>query len=399
MTDALSGITILEIGGMGPTSIAAQMLADMGAEVIKISSPPGAAARGVGAGKSFVEGLEGLALFDTLRNKKNIGINLKGDRGKRVIRELTAKADVVIEAFRPGVMDRLGLGYETLAEINPRIILCSVSGYGQNGPYRDLPGHDANYAAMGGMMGLVGRSADEPPVMVENALADMSTAVFMAALGILGAICARERTGRGQWIDIALTDGVTFLLNGVPEVAEYLFGGRVPRRGSTLFGGSQPCYNVYPTADGKYITLGTLEPHFWRAFCRAIGREDLIPLQYPQGPKKAELFEELERIFRTRTRDEWFELLAKTDVPVGKVLGVDEVFSGPQAKERGMVLETEHFRYGRVRQIGFPIRFSDTPWRIRIGPAQMGDHTNEVLAGLGYPADEIERLRQEGVIY
>ncbi|MBM3132952.1 MAG: CoA transferase [Chloroflexi bacterium] len=398
MTSALEGTKVLDLAGMGPAFIAATMLGDMGAEVVKISTPPGAASRGVGAGIQFIEGVDEPSFLDTFRNEKNIGVNLKAEAGKRLFRELARTSDVVIESFRPGVMDRLGIGYTSISEINPRIIYCSISGYGQDGPYRDLPGHDANYAAMGGALGLIGYSNEEPPVLVENILADVTTAVLQAVIGILAALHARGKTGRGQLVDISMTDGVFFTLSTVPEVGEYLMKGTVPERGQAIFGGAQPCYAVYKTRDGGYLTIGALEPHFWRNLCKALGREDLIPLHFAQSPKKEEVFEVLRQIFRTKSRDEWFELLTKADVPAGKVLGVDEVCNDPHMRHRRMIMEVDHPRWGKARQIGFPIKFSETPCRVRIPAARIGDHTNEVLSGLGYSAEEIKKLRLDGAV-
>ncbi len=398
MASALNGIKILDLTGMGPSSFAAGMLADMGADVIKIGTPPGASDKGVGAGIDFIEGMDSSAFFDTPRNKRNIGINFKSEVGKKLFFQLVEKADVVLEAFRPGVMDRLEIGYDTASRKNPRIIYCAVSGYGQTGPYRDFPGHDANYAAMGGALGLIGYSADDPPVMAENIIADMTTAVLQAVVGILVAIIAREKTGRGQLVDIAMTDGTLFMLSCIPEIGEYLMNGTVPQRGNTLFGGSQPCYAVYETKDGKYISLGTLEPHFWKRMCKTINRKDFIAKQYAPSPVKEEVFQELQNIFKTRTRDEWFEVLVEADVPVGKVLDIHETFTDPHMQYREMLIEVDHPRWGKSKQIGFPIKFSDTPWELRIPAAKLGDHTNEVLSKLGYSEEEIEKLKQERVI-
>lgn len=395
---ALEGIKILDVAGMGPAFFAATMLGDMGAEVIKISTPPGASSRGIGAGIEFIEGVDAPAFLDTLRNEKNIGINLKAEAGKRIFRQLAETSDVVIESFRPGVMDRLEIGYRAISEINPRIIFCSISGYGQDGPYRDLPGHDANYAAMGGALGLIGPSAEEPPVLAQNIIADITTAVLQAVIGVLAALRARDRTGQGQLVDISMTDGVVFTLSAVPEVGEYLLKGTVPKRGNTIFGGAEPCYAVYQTGDGGYITIGALEPHFWRNLCRALGREDLIPLQYAPSPRKEEVFETLRAVFRTRPRDEWFDLLSRADVPVGKVLGIEEVFSDPHMHHRRMIMEVDHPRWGKARQIGFPIKFSQTPCRVRIPAARIGEHTREVLASLGYSAEAIGKLREQGAV-
>ncbi len=398
MTLALKGIRLLDLTGMGPASFAAGMLADMGADVTKISTPPGASDKGVGAGIDFIEGVEASAFYDTPRNKKNIGINLKAESGKKLFFQLIDTADVVLEAFRPGVMDRLGIGYEKASQRNPRIIYCSVSGYGQTGPYRDLPGHDANYAAMGGALGLIGYSADEPPVMAENFIADMTTAVLQAAIGILTAIIAREKTGKGQQVDVSMSDGVLFILSCLPEIAEYLMGGAIPQRGNTLFGGSQPCYAVYKTADGKYLSIGTLEPHFWKRLCRALGRDDLIAKQYAPSPLKEEVFKELRSVFQTKSRNEWFDLLTEADVPVGKVLGIDETCNDPHMQHREMIIEVDHTRWGKSKQIGFPIKFSNTPWQMRIPGARLGEHTDEVLSELGYPPEEIEKLRKDRVV-
>jgi len=398
LQSALDGINVLDLTGMGPSSFAAGMLADMGADVIKISTPPGASNKGVGAGIDFIDGVDASAFYDTPRNKKNIGINFKAESGKKLFFQLVETADVVLEAFRPGVMDRLGIGYEAASQKNPRIIYCSVSGFGQSGPYRDLPGHDANYAAMGGALGLIGYSANEPPVMAENIIADMTTAVLQAVIGILMAIIAREKTGQGQLVDISMTDGVLFVLSCIPEIGEYLINGTVPERGNTLFGGAQPCYAVYETGDHKYLSIGTLEPHFWKRLCHTLNRKDLIAKQYAPSPVKEKVFTELRTIFRTKTRDEWFDILTEADVPVGKVLDIDETFSDPHMQHREMLIEVDHPRYGKAKQIGFPIKFSGTPWQLRIPAARLGDHTDDVLSGLGYSAEEIRKLRQEQVI-
>ncbi|MFO8010718.1 MAG: CoA transferase [Dehalococcoidia bacterium] len=399
MPPALSGIKVLDLTGMGPASFAAMMLGDMGAEVIKISTPPGASERGVGQGIDFVEGEEPAFNMESLRNKRSMALNLKRDEGKRIFHQLAKNADVIIESYRPGVMDRLGIGYQSISDMNPGIIYCSVSGYGQESPYRNLPGHDCNYAAMGGTLSLIGYSDQEPPVLVQNTLADLTTAVLQAVIGILMAVIARQKTGRGQIVDISMADGVVFLLNTIPEVAEYLFKGVVPRRGETIFGGAQPSYAVYETADGKYLTIGALEPHFWRNLCRAVEREDLLNDWFAPSPRREEVFNELRGIFRSRSRDEWFEILSGADVPVGKVLEIDELFSEPHVLQREMLIELEHPRFGKMKQIGFPIKFSDTPWQVTSPASRLGEHTSEILSEMGYSQEEIEGLRSTRAIY
>jgi len=397
MKTALGAIKVLDITGIGPASFAAQILGDMGAEVIKISQPPRGATRGIGQGVEFIEGMDPTLPLDTIRNKKNMGINLKSEAGQRLFCKLVETTDVIIESFRPGVMERFGLGYGTLEQINPGLIYCAISGYGQDSPYRNLSGHDANYAGMAGILGLVGESPDEPPVFPQNTLADFTTAILQAALGAVLALCARERTGKGQYVDISMTDGAFATLNILPEIGEYLMNGVVPKRGEGLFTGTQPWYATYQTADDKYVTLCPIEPHFWKNMCQALDREDLIGRWFT--PEKDQLFDELRQIFRTRTRDEWFDLLSEADVPVGKVLDIDEVFSDPHMLQRQMVVEVDHPRHGRMKQIGFPIKFSDTPWQIRIPAARLGEHTEEIVTGLGYSQDEINRMMKNGDIY
>jgi len=294
LASALSGIKVIDLAGLGPSAIAAMMLGDMGADVLKIDLPPGGGSRGVGEGLPFfpedAEETEKMtAYMATNRNKKNMALNLRSEAGQAIFHKLAKEYDVIIEAFRPGVMDRMNVGYQTLSQINPRIIYCSVSGYGQTGPYRSFPGHDANYAGMGGVLGLIGESKEGAPVIALNIVADVAVAVLQAVIGILLAVCARERTGRGQHVDISMTDGVVSLLIGIPGAGEYLYNGIVPQRGETMTSGTQPFYSVYQTKDNKYLTLCPIEPRFWGNLCRAIGREDFAPHQFDSN-KKDEIY-------------------------------------------------------------------------------------------------------------
>ncbi len=403
MASALSGIKVIDLAGLGPSAIAAMMLGDMGADVLKIDLPPGGGSRGVGEGLPFfpedAEETEKMtAYMATNRNKKNMALNLRSEAGQAIFHKLAKEYDVIIEAFRPGVMDRMNVGYQTLSQINPRIIYCSVSGYGQTGPYRSFPGHDANYAGMGGVLGLIGESKEGAPVIALNIVADVAVAVLQAVIGILLAVCARERTGRGQHVDISMTDGVVSLLIGIPGAGEYLYNGIVPQRGETMTSGTQPFYSVYQTKDNKYLTLCPIEPRFWGNLCRAIGREDFAPHQFDSN-KKDEIYAELRKIFLTRTRDEWFDSLTQADVPVGKVLELDELFSDPQVLHRQMVVDVDHPKFGKVKQIGISIKLSDTPGEIRSLGVTLGKNTTEVMSGLGYSSAEIEELRGQGVIY
>lgn len=403
MALALSGIKVLDMTGLGPTSIAAMTLADMGAEVLKIDLPPGGGSRGVGDGlpyfpESDEEAAKMQAFMSTNRNKRNMAINLRQEQGQKIFHKLAADYDVIIESFRPGVMDRMNAGYEAISKVNPRLIYCSVSGYGQTGPYRSFPGHDANYAGMGGILGLTGVSRDGAPVIALNIVADMAIAVLQAIIGVLLGICARERTGRGQHVDISMTDGVIGLLIGVPGPGEYFYSKQLPVRGETMTSGTLPFYSVYQTKDDKWLTACPVEPRFFANMCRAFGKEELIPYQFDES-KKEELFSEFRKIFLTKTRDEWFDLLTKADVPVGKVLEMDELAKDPQIMARNMITEFNHPKFGKVPQVGIAIKLSDTPGEIRHLGVTLGTNTREVMAGLGYSEAQVDELRQAGIIY
>ncbi len=403
MASALSGIRVVDLTGLGPSSLVSMTMADMGAEVIKLDMPPGGGHRGVGDGLDYfpqeAEEAERMTAYVAInRNKKSIAVNLRTEAGQRVFHKLVATCDVVIESFRPGVMDRMNVGYEALSKTNPRIIYCAVSGYGQTGPYKSLPGHDANYAGFGGVLGLTGDRKDGGPVTALNVVADLAVAYLNATVGVLLAICARERTDKGQLVDISMTDGVVGLLAGIPGATEYFYSGVLPRRGDTLTSGNSPFYTSYRTKDGKYVTICPIEPRFWQNMCKALGREDLIPHEFAPSPKKEEMLEDLQKIFLTKARDEWFDLLGKADVPVGKVLDVDEVFKDPQVIQRQMVVDVPHPKFGAIKQIGVSIKLSDTPGTIRSLAVPLGRHTDEVLSGVGYSRSDIEKLRQENVV-
>jgi crotonobetainyl-CoA:carnitine CoA-transferase CaiB-like acyl-CoA transferase len=293
------------------------------------------------------------------------------------------------------VVKRLGVDYETLRGMNPRLIYCSISGYGQDGPYSHIVGHDINYISIAGALGLIGERGG-PPVLPYNILADYAGGGMHAALAILAAIIARERTGRGQYLDISMTEGVLYLMAAI--ASDYFSQGVVPRRGEMRLNGGAPYYNVYETRDGKYISIGCIEPWFWENLCRALGREDLIPHEFAEGEKREEVFASLRETFRTKDRDEWFELLKDKDVAIGKVYTLEEVFKDPQLLQRGMVVELPGPSGERVRQVGISVRLSETPGRVRSPGPTTGQHTEEVLTGLGYSREEIERLRREGAI-
>ncbi len=397
---SLEGLTILDLSGGYPGALTTQILGDHGAEVINIEGrPPMAGKQG---GMASTEARKTVVYQMANRNKKSIILNLKTEEGRAIFHRLAEKADVIVDPFRPGVSKRLGIDYDTINKVNPRIIYCAMTGYGQDGPYSNMTGHDINYISLAGALGLIGE-ADRLPVVPLNLLADIAGAALHATIGILIALMARANTGKGQFVDISYTDSVVSLLTFV--ASNFFRTDVVPKRGSVM-GPPSPCYGMYETKDGRLITIGCLEPWLWVNLCRALGREEYIPFDMPRGrladpadnAKLEEISTELKRIFLTKTRDEWFEFLRQQDVPVGKVYSMDEVFNDPQILHRKMVIEVEHPADGKIRQLGVAIKLSDTPGEVRSLPPVSGQHTDETLMNLGYSVQEIGELRRKGVI-
>ncbi len=390
---------VLELARTVPVTYCTMVLADLGAEVIKVESPlePGAFPPGSGVSPhpQDDEGWKRAAYHPLNRNKKSMVLDLKSEKARQVFYSLVERADVIVEGFRPGVVKRLGIDFETVAKINPRIIYCSLSGYGQDGPYRDMPGHDINYISIGGALGLIGEP-DGPPVIPLNFLADYAGGALYATIGILAALQARQKSGRGQYIDTAMTDGVISLLSMM--VFDYFYKAEIPKRGESFITGKYPCYNTYKTKDGKYISLGCLEAHFWDSLCRIVGREDFIPYEYAEGEKKIEIHSYFREFFYRKTRDEWFEELKDSNIPIAKVYTLEEVFSDPQVIHRQMLAEVEHSRLGKVKQVGIAVKLSDTPGKIRSTAPLLGEQTEEILQDLGYNGEQIGNLRMVGAI-
>jgi len=393
MTMALDGIKIIDLTRLGPGPYCTMLLADMGADVIKIEAGGGRAAQTIEAMDAEVE--ERRRAFNAEgRNKRSIVLNLKMDEAREVFYKLIKEADVVIEEFRPGVLKRLGADYDTISKINPRIILCSITGYGQDGPYAQLPGHDINYLSMAGAQSMIGPRGG-PPVMMFNLIGDYSGGSMQAALGIMMALIARARTGRGQHVDSSMTDGIVSLMHG--EAAGYFDTGRVPGRGDLLVIGGAPFYGIYETKDGKYVSIAALEPWFYANLCELLGREDLLPCEW-DATKWDEISAEFCEIFGTKTRDEWVELLRQKDVCVAPVYAVDEVFEDPQMVHRKMVVEIDHPTLGKVKQVGIGIKLSETPGVVRSIAPKPGQHTDEIMMSLGYTRDGIAEMRESGAI-
>ncbi len=400
MTLALEGIKILDLTWQGPGPYCTMILGDLGAEVIKIAPPPAANARQIARELDQ----RAVAFQAVNRNKQSVLLNLKSKEGKDIFFKLVKKADVVVEGFRPGVVKRLGIDYATLEKLNPKIVYCSISGYGQDGPYSTLSGHDINYISVAGALEPIGSLGNGPAIPL-NLIADYGGGGKDAAIGIASALLARGKTGKGQHIDISLTDSVISLLT--ESILDYYFeSGASIRRGQHPLNGGFPYYNVYETQDGKYITIGCIEPWLWENLCRAIGKEEYIPfhfrLEHYLNPPEEKVWKEmlsfLKKLFLTKTRDEWFEFLSQRDVPVGKVYSLDEVFADPQVLHRKMIMEIEHPNVGKIKQAGIAIKLSDTPGTIRSLAPLPGQHTDVVLTGLGYRADELDELRKQSIV-
>ncbi|MFN0085159.1 MAG: CaiB/BaiF CoA transferase family protein [Blastocatellia bacterium] len=391
MMRPLDGIRVLDLTRLLPGAVATMMLGDFGAEVIKIEEPGiGDPARHSRAGIRQ----PGAYFLATNRNKRSVAINLKQPAGREVFLKLAAAADVVIEGFRPGVMDRLGIGYETLKAIHPGLIYCAITGYGQDGPYRLKAGHDANYLSVASLLSVNGPK-DGPPVLSGVQLADLAGGSLHAVIGVLLALQARARTGEGQFVDVSMMDGSLSLMY-VP-FASYLANGTQPERGNEGLSGRYACYQIYETSDGRHLSLGALEPKFWENACRVLGREDFIPQCYKSGAQDG-MIAAFRALFKTRTAADWLAAFDEVDTCVALINDIAEMIEDPQVRHRGLIAEIEHPTEGPLKQIGPTVRLSATPGAIRTPPPLLGEHTREILAAAGYAESEIERLAGEGVV-
>lgn len=387
MTTALNGIRAIDFTRLGPGPFCGMILGDLGAEVIRIDEPQTAG--------DDSEKARRRAAFNALnRNKRSIILNLKDPQAQEVLQRLCRDMDVFIEGFRPGVTTRLGCDYETLSAINPRIVYCSITGYGQDGPYRDQPGHDINYMALGGALELLGPE-EGPPAIPPNIIADFSAGGMQAAIGIMAALMARERTGRGQYVDISMTDGVVYLMANLAST--YFEEGLGPWKQQRIYAGRTPGYNVYECKDGKYMTLSSMGPPFWENICRVLDLPDYIPLgrDTSRYPEMVQAFREA---FRRRTRDQWWEELRGGANSAGPVYSLDETLRDPQIQHRQMVKEVGQLGEEPVFHVGIAPKLSDTPGSVRRLAPLPGEHTAEVLEELGYSAQELAALRQKGAV-
>jgi alpha-methylacyl-CoA racemase len=392
----LDGIKILELARVPPAELPGMMFADMGADVLKIETPSET--------QEDPDWQRRSAFAYVNRNKRSLALNMKAPEGQALFKKLAARADVIIEGFRPGVMKRLGADYEAIRAINPRIVYCSLSGFGQNGPYRDYPAHDMNYLSLAGVLGLIGEP-DRKPAIPLNLVADYAGASMHGALGVMYALFARERTGKGQHVDVSYLDTSVALLAATPNMRFFFSDGMAPKRGEGFLGGSYPYYAIYDTKDGKLLTIGCTEPWLWENFCKAIGRPDFARFARTQdqfvraaNAEEVKARQEIEAIIRTKSRDEWYEILVKADVCVGKVYDPEEMVQDPQVQARDMVVEVKHPTLGAIKEFGIPIKLSGTPGSVRTAAPYAGEHTEAVLRELGLSASEMTTLREKKIV-
>ena len=393
---ALDGLRVLDLTRLLPGGFCSLLLADFGADVIKVEdtglgdyvrwAPP----RYHGAEQSASS-----ALFLSLnRGKRSIRVDLKSPAGKDVLLRLVRDADVLLESFRPGVLDRLGVGYERLRDENPGLVYCAITGFGQDGPNRDRPGHDINYLGLNGILGLSGE-AGGPPVSAAAQIADLGGGALMAVAGLLIALEERARSGEGQLVDCSMFDGSLSFLAML--AGEMLPDGSTPRRSELRLAGGLVCYRPYECADG-YVTLGALEPKFWAEFCRGVGREDL--LDHAFDPPGSAAHRALSDIFAARTRDQWHAFASEHECCLEPVLDLDEALRSEQVAAREMVVELAQPGAERpVRLLGVPVKLSRTPADPTRAPGPgLGEHTRAVLAEAGYSAGEIDALLEAGAV-
>lgn len=386
----LSSLRILDLSRLLPGPYCSMFLSDFGAEVIKIEEP-----RQGDYVRWFDPKVDdNSAIFHSLnRNKKSVTLNLKSQKGKEIFKELAETADIVIESFRPGVMDKLGIGYKELKKINNKIIYCAITGYGQDGPYSQMPGHDINYLSYAGLLGLQGE-ANRLPISPSVQIADIGGGAQMATIGILIALQARNKTGEGQFVDISMTDGVISWMQSF--FSDYFVNQEVPERGKIMLGGGKACYFVYETADKRHLSVGALEEKFWEVFCQEIGVPYLIPRLNDPYEGQQEMIQEIGSVIKNKTLKEWTSIFEGKDACVAPVLNLDEVLEDPQIQHRGMIAEKQ-LDTKSIKQLGVPIRLSQTPGGIKNNAPGIGEHNNEIFSSLGYSVDEIGHLEREGI--
>ena len=392
---ALEGIKVLDLSRALAGPYCTMMLADMGAEVIKLEMP-GTGDDSRSWGPPFVKG-ESAYFMSINRNKKSITLNMKNEQSKEIVTKLIKQSDVLVENFRPGAMDRLGFGYDAVKEMNPGIIYSSISGFGQDGPYRMLPGFDQVLQGMGGLMSITGEPGG-PPIKVGVAIADIAGGMF-AAFGIVTALFNRQKTGKGQVVDVSLLDSQVAWLTY--RAGAYFASGEVPQP----VGSGHPVIVPYQAFKAKdvYINIAVGNDNLWQKFCKAVGLEKVMDdPHFATNAKRVENREAIVNIIGdlivTKNGEEWLTILEDAGVPCGPIYSVDKIFADPQVLHREMMKELDHTKAGKIKVTGIPVKLSDTPGEVKTPPPFLGEHTQEVLEELGYSSQDLEKLRQEKVI-
>ena len=393
----LDGIRVVDLSALAPGPYCSMLLADMGAEVILVEQA------GRPRGRRDVsrdpnEERRRYSSYALGRGKRSIGLNLKADEAREIFYQLSDEADVVLEGFRPGVVKRLGVDWDTLSGRNSRLIYCSLSGFGQTGPYAPHVGHDINYIATAGALGMIGDfAADGRPAIPVNIIADFAGGGLMAAFAIVCAIQARERTGEGQYIDLAMSDGSMSLITSA--LAGYEGAGADMRPAQHVLNGGEPHYQVYETADGRWFSVGSMEPYFYANLCRALDLEQYIDDQGTSDPRRrTEIRDAFAAAFKSRTAAEWDQILNDVDVCAKPVLSLEEALGDPHNLSREMVVEVPTPDGEMMRQAGVAPKLSRTPGRVRGGAPSRGQDTEDLLAALGYDAEAVAALREREVV-
>jgi alpha-methylacyl-CoA racemase len=392
----LNGVRVLDLSRLLPGPVCTLHLADLGADVVKVEDTCAgdyARALGLGPPRGADAASDAPSAFFRMvnRNKRSLALDLKADAGRDTFLRLAQHADVIVESFRPGVLDRLGTGYAAVAAINPRVVYCSITGYGQTGPYRDRPGHDINYLGYAGVLDQTGASGG-PPALSNLQVADLLGGAMNASTAILAALFGASRTGKGTHVDVAMTEGALahniFALHAIQTL------GHAQPRGSALLTGGVPCYGVYQTKDGRHLAVGALEEKFWRALCEALERPDLVAGQLATGPAGDAVRRQLAAIFGERTQAHWIERLAAIECCVTPILTPDETLADPQVRARDMIVTAAD----GGRQYAPPFRLAGHAFAIaRAAPAQ-GEHSAEILREAGFSAQEISALADSRTI-
>lgn len=388
----LSGVRVLDLTRLLPGPMCTLHLADMGADVIKIEDTgAGDYARTLGV----PEGRIAPVFLAINRNKRGMRLDLKQAEGVEVFMDLARTAHIIVEGFRPGVVDRLGIGYRAVQAINPAIVYCAISGYGQTGPYRHLAGHDLNYCSYAGLTDQIGEP-EGTPVIPNFQVADILGGAVIPAMGILAALFDAQRSGQGRFVDVAMTEGV--LAHNVQALSAVALNGKVTPRGADLLSGREGCYNVYPTSDGRFMAVGALETKFWEDVCDVVARPDLKRHHWAADGDPSVAVAEMRKVFATRTQAQWLEAFAGHDCCVSAVRPFEEVMEDPQHAAREMFVHAPHPTAGDVLQFGPPLKLSDYSFEVERPAPASGEHTAEILASLGYPPERIDALAASRVI-